>query len=848
MSTENQIKLNGRRILVLDDERPICTMVEKTLTAQGAVVRTAADGRAGLQLLMQEEFDLLVVDLRMKRMDGEAFLTEALKIWPWLQVIIMTGYADSRALVHVRRMGVTQVLEKPFTKQHLLESISKELSNASLPEANNQQLSLQKIENQLRVLRRLTEPAIEAATLTDALQKLTTGLSRTIASSIVGVLGVEENQYVALMTIQGVISPAFVKQVEENMISHYEALSGQEVRGAVRVEHQGEELQEGGADRAGSTFFVPIIIGGDVKGLLILANVEEDSYSATDISFIYSVANHLSAVFLAMDRMRRLAIHDPLTGLYNRLHIEAEFRAIWERCRRYHYSMAVLILDIDHFKTVNDEYGHLVGDQVLKEFADVLQGTARGSDIIGRFGGEEFVIILPHGENTDGIALGERLLHEIRNHTFCEDSHKLFLTVSIGLSIAKPDCSDVDDAQQLLGEADRAVYMAKRAGRNCLRVWQREAKESTQQDTGSNVEPNARLAASTRGSKAKVLVVDDDPAILKLLEKMLQREAYNVVTTTSGGVALEDIKNHHGTYDVVLADLQMPKISGIELIKKIHDIDDAVITIIITGHASLKNAVDSLRYGAYDFIQKPFMHKQLLAVVERAVNYGRALHENRQYQRHLSALVRQKSADLREALMQMRKSYEFTLEAFAGLLDAREKDVGQHSKRVRALTVVLAREMDIDGQALEDIAHGALLHDIGKIGIPDRILLKSGRLSPEEWGVMQRHCEIGYKILSSSTYLKNAAEIVYAHQEKYDGTGYPRGLKGEEICLGARIFAVIDAYDAMRSQRVYRKALSVEAALEQIENGQGGQFDPGVVTTFFKCAEQIETLFTSFTS
>jgi FixJ family two-component response regulator len=221
--------------------------------------------------------------------------------------------------------------------------------------------------------------------------------------------------------------------------------------------------------------------------------------------------------------------------------------------------------------------------------------------------------------------------------------------VSIGVTVAESDSGTVDDAQQLLHEADKAMYVAKRAGRNCMRVWQGGVAEGV--DEADDSENTAlRTVAGKEDRKASLLVVDDDPAILQLLEKMLERDNYAVVTESSGMAALEDVKTHRGKYDVVLADLQMPEISGIELLKKIRSIDESIITIIITGHASLKNAVDSLRYGAYDFIQKPFMHKQLTAVIQRAVDYGRALQENRQYQRHLSALVRQKSADLEDAL------------------------------------------------------------------------------------------------------------------------------------------------------------------------------------------------------
>ena len=228
------------------------------------------------------------------------------------------------------------------------------------------------------------------------------------------------------------------------------------------------------------------------------------------------------------------------------------------------------------------------------------------------------------------------------------------------------------------------------------------------------------------------------------------------------------------------------------------------------------------------------------AITERALDYRRLKKENVRYQNHLEDMVREKSAALRNALDQVRTSYDFTLEAMAGLLDAREKSTAHHSTRVRDLSVIMAREMGLSQTEIEDLARGALLHDIGKICIPDAILLKPGALTPEEREIMKTHPEVGYRLLRASAYLEHVAELVYTHHEHYDGSGYPRGLKGEAIMIGARIFAVIDAYDAMRSNRVYRKAMPVEAALTEIKRNRGTQFDPQVVDAFLRCHLAVE--------
>jgi putative nucleotidyltransferase with HDIG domain len=233
---------------------------------------------------------------------------------------------------------------------------------------------------------------------------------------------------------------------------------------------------------------------------------------------------------------------------------------------------------------------------------------------------------------------------------------------------------------------------------------------------------------------------------------------------------------------------------------------------------------------------------QLLALIQRAVEFRRLKVENERYRAHLENLVRERSAQLAASLEEIRRSHEFTLQALVAMLDARENQTAEHSIRVQALTVALAEKTGMQGHDLEVVAQGALLHDLGKISIADSILLKREALLPEEWEVMHKHPETGYRILSASSYLKEAAEIVRAHHERRDGTGYPRGLRGEEICIGARLFAVIDAYEAMRAGRLYRDAMTAEEATAEIRNGSGTQFDPGVVEAFLRHLPDMERL------
>jgi len=203
-------------------------------------------------------------------------------------------------------------------------------------------------------------------------------------------------------------------------------------------------------------------------------------------------------------------------------------------------------------------------------------------------------------------------------------------------------------------------------------------------------------------------------------------------------------------------------------------------------------------------------------------------------------MVRAKSKELSIALEQSKQSYNFTLEALVSMIDAREQNTGRHSVNVRELSLILGRELDLGERDMRILSQGALLHDIGKIAIPDSILLKEGPLTSEEWIVMRSHAEKGYEIVSRSPFLKESAEIVHSHQEKYDGTGYPRGLAGDDICMGARIFAVVDAYDAMRTDRPYRKAMRTSDAINELRTYSGTQFDPTVIEAALRCIDQME--------
>jgi len=292
-------------------------------------------------------------------------------------------------------------------------------------------------------------------------------------------------------------------------------------------------------------------------------------------------------------------------------------------------------------------------------------------------------------------------------------------------------------------------------------------------------------------------------------------------------------------YELMLSDLMMPGMDGEALLAATKERFPDIPVVMVTAVHDVSVALSAIRNGAYDYLLKPFDREQLLATVRRALENRRLKLENREYQTNLESLVTARTEQLRHALATLERSYDITLEALGNALDLKDAETEGHSKRVTAFTIAMARAMELPADQIRVIARGAFLHDIGKMAIPDAILRKPGALTPEEIAIMREHCYRGYQILRRIPFLSEAAEIVYAHQEKYDGTGYPRGLKGEEIPLGARIFSVADTLDAMTSNRPYRPAQPFSAARQEIENWKGRQFDPMVVRTFLEMPEHI---------
>src|SRR3984957_864999 len=336
----------------------------------------------------------------------------------------------------------------------------------------------------------------------------------------------------------------------------------------------------------------------------------------------------------------------------------------------------------------------------------------------------------------------------------------------------------------------------------------------------------------------RILVVDDEEPIREIVASMLGTAGYACKQAASGMEALAVLTSGE-EFELMLSDLMMADLDGIGLLERTKEKYPDMPVVMVTAVHDISVALAAIRNGAYDYLLKPFEREQLLNMVSRALENRRLKVENRTYQTNLESLVANRTEQLQATVRELERSYDITLQALGDALDLKDRETEGHSRRVTAFTMAIARAMGLPGEAVTTIARGAFLHDIGKMAIPDKILQKPGKLDADETAIMKEHCFKGYQIVKKIPFLTAACEIVYSHQERFDGTGYPRGLKGEEIPLGARIFSVADTLDAITSDRPYRAARSLAVARKEIQDWSGKQFDPEVVEVFLSMPDEI---------
>lgn len=501
-----------------------------------------------------------------------------------------------------------------------------------------------------------------------------------------------------------------------------------------------------------------------------------------------------------------LLYHDALSGAYNRRFYE-------DNLRNQHVFAGVAVLDMDDFKLVNDTLGHYAGDVAIKTAVSALRSCIRSSDMLVRYGGDEFVLVIP-GISADVFA---RKLHDMADkvaETPVPGYENINLTVSIGGVL-----SEGRTVEEAVRQADGLMYKAK--GRKNLVITDSDDLDSCE------------------FHKPLLLMVDDSEMNRVILSEML-KDQYEILEADCGEAGIACLEQRGGGISIVLLDIVMPGVDGFDVLSLMSRngwIADIPV-IMISSEDSDDSVLRAYELGASDYICRPFDSR----IVRQRVSNIMRLYTK---QRRLSAMLAQQ-------FYERERESRMLVDIMGGAMELRNGESGPHVKHVRKLTEMmlehLMRKTDryrITSSDRSTIAAASTLHDLGKLSIPDSILNKPGRLTPEEFEIMKTHTTIGADMLEGmvqyrdSALVRTARDICRWHHERYDGSGYPDGLKGEEIPISAQVVALVDVYDALTSDRVYKKAFSHEKAMHMILNGDCGAFNPLLIDCLIDLQDRI---------
>jgi putative two-component system response regulator len=484
---------------------------------------------------------------------------------------------------------------------------------------------------------------------------------------------------------------------------------------------------------------------------------------------------------LDLNQDAALIYKDNLTGLYCHSIFQITVDHEIKRSQRYGKDFSLALIDIDRFSFYNENNDHAQGDVMLKLIAEAIDANIRNVDIAARYSGDQFVLIITESDLEAAIKVTERIRQSIER--VCHSN----LTVSIGL-VSYP--SDAKKRLDLINKAQEALQKAKIKGGNAIHFFNNKIQEINMPD-GSK-QPN-------------VLIVDDVPLNLKMLEAMLASEGYCIIKASDGHEALHLVSKYH--MDLVLLDVMMPGMDGYEVCQhlKANEKTRLIPVVMVTALDDTVSRIKGIQAGADDFITKPPHKAELLARVQSLIKVNN---------------LNKRLADIKSVIM-----------SIAIAVEAKDSYTQGHVERVANLAVSIGKKLGLLEKDIEALWFAGVLHDVGKIGVPDAILNKNGKLTDDEWEMIKLHPEIGYKIcLPLESTLGSALEGIRYHHEKIDGSGYPDGLKGDVIPEIARIIAVVDFYDALTSDRPYRIGMSRAKTINLLrEEAMRGKMDTRII-------------------
>ncbi len=671
-------------ILIVDDEDSIRLLLRRICDKPGHNIFEAKNGKGALMELLKSKIDLAIVDLNMEVMNGLTFIKEAQRIRPSLDIAVLSGYLDDYALAELKKLGIKNIFRKPLKIAELSKYVD-EYKNTrhNQPQQQDKTHYIENFAAISNILGYLTVNAIKLRPIKEIWQEITVMLIDIMQAHSAACLVKEETgTFLFFNSASDYISADMLTKMQEEIVSYFTEVGGQlEKHDKIELIGKAEkDLQNNNIPLYSCK--VPIIRASDVRGVLMI-NFTNESICSSQGILLYHIAHQISLLIDTASLFHDSLSKDQLTNLATKSYFIEQIKHIQQMAIREGFPLAMVFIDIDKFKEINDTYGHKFGDIVLKEMAQIISSITRSEDIVARMGGDEFAVILPGCDSEGYVSFALRLLNAVRDKIFCAGSLNLSLTVSIGIAWFSAIELHHRKHEEIIDAADKTMYYAKKNGGNTAAIYGRD---------------------------------------------------------------------------------------GIDLLDDISSID-----------------------------------------------------------------IRQKFQQISFA-NNLKCIEDFLLSLMALRMDV----FGYHSLRTGKIAEIFGKHLGIKDDELKTLSLAGLFHDIGKIAIPSGILNKPAALDQDEWFIVQKHSEIGYHILSPFKLMDKIAEIVLQHHERFDGKGYPNGLKGEHILYYARIVTLADAYDVMRSKRPYTDVWAADRACSEINKQSGTQFDPILTEKFLECIPKIE--------
>jgi diguanylate cyclase (GGDEF)-like protein len=762
------------------------------------IVGEAVNGEEAVERALELRPDVVLMDLHMPIVDGVDATRRIAKLLPSTRVVAYSGADDSGSVSAMTEAGAAAYCVKGAPLWELERAIAGR-SDPLVRLAHGLARAVNRSSIGTIVARELLE-------LTGAAAAAAYIASSDVALSLAGSAG-------AARARRLVAAPALALRAYSTLCSVH--ADGDDLR----------ELAQLGL-HCSDALAVPLVSDGTVLGSL-LVTMPPDSELVPDEEFVSDIAELAASAFASE---RRLALthaearRDALTGLANRRALDERLEAALREAAAVEQELTIVLFDLDDFKRFNDSGGHAAGDAVLAQVARAATRVLRVGEELFRVGGDEFAVVVDGGAEA-GAQVADRIQGALQAQT----RGGSLPTISAGVATYPHDATG---GAALVAAADGALYASKRRGSSRV----------------SSTRPRGGASAGERGSAdpfppagphgPRVLFVDDDPSLLTLLRTTFELVDIEIADATTAADALAAIAARPP--DVVVLDIGLPDIDGLTLCRRLKDdpATDWIGIVLLTGAEDAE--ASARRAGADALLRKPFSPLELLAAVERLAgglsagpfDGGRGVPSDEQLLLYAADLRRLLEIERgRQALLQ--RTYRQTVTALAGALESKDFGTATHSQRVQRYAVELAQAIEPNLLLDPSVEYGFLLHDVGKIGIPDRILQKPGPLDDSELRLMRTHTLLGEQLLRDVELLHgDGLKVVRGHHERWDGLGYPDGLAGKEIPLAARIFTVADVLDAITSDRPYRAARTWDEAAAEILAGRGRQFDPDVVDAF----------------